>query len=110
MHTACCLEGATAELHAFARCSCCPHYVHSTNQKEWSTPFVQEECMRRGIDPSDMAAVREMVMHGKGNIYGGGNDERSTNHPSQQVPRFGSDLGFSARGVQVRAPQQCSAP
>jgi hypothetical protein len=57
--------------------------------------------MRRGIDPSDMSAVREMVMHGNGNIYGGGDDERSTHHPSHQVPRFGSDLGFSARGVQV---------
>lgn len=61
---------------------------------------VQEECMRRGIDPSDMGAVRQMVMGGTGNIYGGV-DDRTSNHPSQQVPRFGSDLGFSPRGVQV---------
>ena len=61
----------------------------------------QEEAQRRGIDPNDMAAVREMVMGGKGNIYGGGEEDRTANHPSQQVPRFGSDLGFSQRGVQV---------
>lgn len=57
--------------------------------------------MRRGIDPSDMNAVREMVMGGSGSIYGGVEEDCTTNHPSQQVPRFGSDLGFSQRGVQV---------
>lgn len=62
--------------------------------------------MRRGIDPSDMSAVRQMVMGGSGRIYGGVEDDRSANHPSQQVPRFGSDLGFSQRGVQVCCPAQ----
>lgn len=65
---------------------------------------MQEECLRRGIDPSDIHAVREMVMGGHGSIYSA--EDRTSNHPSQQVPRFGNDLGFSAKGVQVW-PRSC---
>jgi transcription initiation factor TFIIIB Brf1 subunit/transcription initiation factor TFIIB len=64
---------------------------------------LHEEAKRRGIDITDIQAVRELIM---GSRSGGGmvNPEaRAANHPSQQVPRFGSDLGFTQRGLQVRS-------
>lgn len=67
---------------------------------------VQEEARRHGVDVSDFQKVNALVKEqgGLGALLAMPDTDRAAGHPAQQVPRFGSDLGFSQRGIQVRAP------
>jgi len=63
---------------------------------------LQEEARRQGIDVTDIEKVRELLKGGFGALLAAPDADRAAGHPSQQVPRFGNDLGFSQRGIQVR--------
>jgi hypothetical protein len=59
------------------------------------------EAKRRGIDVTDLSQFSKAR---KGYLGTSGVEDGDKNqlHAANMVPRFGSDLGFTARGVQVR--------
>ena len=60
----------------------------------------QEEAKRQGIDVNDLAAFAKVRVSLFEEGEGGG---AAQNHAAAMVPRFGSDLGFTRKGIMARA-------
>ena len=52
-----------------------------------------KEAQTRGIDINDLEQMRAAAA--------GNEDAKNPLHAANMVPRFGSDLGFSSKGIQV---------
>jgi transcription initiation factor TFIIIB Brf1 subunit/transcription initiation factor TFIIB len=61
----------------------------------------RQEAERQGIDIKDLAKWSEMRAS---LLESGGQQEVDKQHAARNVPRFGSDLSFHSRGIQVRTP------
>ena len=69
-------------------------------------PWVQEAALKRNIDVNDVKKMNQLMKEQMGiaEMLAVPEADRGAGHPAKQVPRFGNDLGFSPRGIQVRRP------